>query len=108
MREINNNNANSVNNLNYIGAKSVAKEDISPSVEVDNNLEVTDLGKMPAEVIGRSQVSKSNLEKDIATYLANPKLVEVSMDFFDKMEAMGYAPEEAASIMGKFAEEFGK
>ena len=106
MREINNNTAQT-NNVNFQGIKPSAKAEEVPAVDVETK-EVTDLGKMPAEVIGRSQVSKTSLEKDVIAFMANPKAVETSMEFFDKMEAMGYAPERAAAMMCKFAEEFSK
>ena len=102
MREVNN---NTTSKINFQNVQPAAKEDAVP-VKAAETKEVTDLGKMPAEVIGRSQVSKSNLEKDLALYLSNPKVVETSMDFFDRMEQMGYTPEESAAMMGKFAEEF--
>ena len=106
MREINNNTAQT-NNVNFQGIKPTAKPEEAPVVDVEAK-EVTDLGKMPADVIGRSQVSKTNLEKDVVAFLANPKAVETSLDYFDKMEIMGYTPEQAAAMMGKFAEEFSK
>ena len=106
MREINNN-TTQVNNLNFQGVKPTAKPEEAPVVDKEKT-EVTDLGKMPAEVIGRSQVSKTNLEKDLVAFMANPKAVETSIKKKKKMEAMGYAPEQAAAMMGKFAEEFSK
>ena len=38
-------------------------------------------------------------EKDIETYLSNPEIVNASMDFYDRMEALGYTPEEASAMM---------
>ena len=107
MREINNNTAQT-NNVNFQGIKPAVKPEEVPVVDVEAKKESTDLGKMPAEVIGRSQVAQTHLEKDVVAFLANPKAIETSMEFFDKMEAMGYAPEQAAALMGKFAEEFSK
>ena len=106
MREINNN-TTQANNLNFQGVKPSSKAEEAQVVDKELK-ETTDLGKMPAEVIGRSQVSQTNLEKDLVAFMANPKVVEASMNYFDQMEAMGYAPEQAAAMMGKFAEEFSK
>ena len=106
MREINNN-TTQANNLNFQGVKPSSKAEEAHVVDKELK-ETTDLGKMPADVIGRSQVSKTSLEKDIEFYLADPKVVETSMDFFDRMEALGYSAEESAAMMGKFAEEFSK
>lgn len=101
MREINN---NTTNNINFQGIQPVSKEEVK--AQEFQSTEVTDLGKMPAEVIGRSQVTKSNLEKDLAFFMADKNVVEVSMEYFDKMEKLGYSSEDAATLMGKFAEEF--
>ena len=105
MREINNN--KNANNINFQCIKPMPKDELLKEQGLENN-EVTDLGKMPSEIIGRSQVVGNGIEKDIETYLSNPEVVETSMAFFDHMEKLGYTPEEAAAMMGKFAEEFSK
>ena len=105
MREVNNNNKTS--NINFQCIKPIQKDDLTRSEDIDVK-ESTDLGKMPSEVIGRSQVVGNGIEKDIETYLSNPEIVNASMDFYDRMEALGYTPEEASAMMAKFAEEFSK
>ena len=101
MREVNN---NTTNNINFQGIQPVSKEETkAPEVQTK---EVTDLSKMPAEVIGRSQVAQTSLEKDLAFFTANKDVVDASMEYFNRMEKLGYSSEDAAALMGKFAEEF--
>ena len=103
MREVNNNTTTS-SNVNFQGVTPAAKEEVkAPEVQAK---EVTDLGKMPAEVIGRSQVSQTGLEKDLAFFMADKDVVDLSMKYFDQMEKLGYTSEDAAALMCKFAEEF--
>ena len=103
MREVNNNTTTS-SNVNFQGVSPVAKEETkAPEVQAEN---VTDLSKMPNDVIGRSQVSQTGLEKDLAFFMADKDVVDLSMKYFDQMEKLGYSSEDAASLMCKFAEEF--
>ncbi len=105
MREVNNNTSNP-SNINFQGIP--AKKDAVPQSEAIpvESSEVTDLGKMPAEVIGRSQVPKTAAEKDLGTLFKNPEVVRKSLEFFELCEAYGKTPVEAAELMGAYAEEF--
>lgn len=107
MREVNNNTANP-GNVNFQGVqpRNLKETNIPLDMPPVETSEVTDLGKMPAEVIGRSQVSKSALEKDLAPFFANPELVEKSLRFYEMCEHQGISPVDAAALMGGFADEF--
>lgn len=105
MREVNNNTVNS-NNVSFqqIQPKreTAQSEDVKPQTS-----EITDLGKMPSEVIGRSQVSKSSLEKDMDFALKNPDKVEDMNRYCDYlMNELGYSYEDACTIVGASADEF--
>ena len=103
MREVNNNTSNpSSVNFQNIPPKMEPK----PEATVVETSEVTDLGKMPAEVIGRSQVPKNAAEKDLGVLFKNPEVVKKSLEFFELCEAYGKTPAEAAELMGAFVEEF--
>lgn len=101
MREVNN--TSNSKNINFQGLQ--ARKDAQPAPAVETR-EVTDLGKMPAEVIGRSQVAKSALEKDIAFLNSNPDKVEDLERYCDYLMNNGYSYEQACSLAGVAAEEF--
>lgn len=104
MREVNNNTVNAAN-LNFQGV-SPAKKEETPAKET---LEVTDLSKMPADVIGRSQVAKPAIEEDIAIMQKNPDMVahaDKLMDFLINDHHMSY--EQACEIVTATVREFSK
>lgn len=106
MREVNNNTANP-SNVNFQGVQQRSlKENVQPEVPAVESSEVTDLGKMPAEVIGRSQVTKTTAEKDLEPLFKDPEAVRKSLEFFEICERYGKSPVEAAELMGGFANEF--
>ena len=106
MREVNNNTANS-SNINFQGVQAARKDlNLQPEIIPVESSEVTDLGKMPAEVIGRSQVSKTPAEKDLEPLFKNSEVVQKSLEFFEMCERYGKTPVEAAELMGAFADEF--
>lgn len=106
MREVNNNTANSAN-INFVQPKVPVDKQVPEVVEVQEEMvDTTDLRKMPAEVIGRSQVSKTALERDVEEFLKNPEMVEKSLRFYEMCEQMHMEPSEAAALMGAYAEEF--
>ena len=106
MREVNNNTSNP-SSVNFQGIPAVKKDINMPSdvIPVESS-EITDLGKMPSEVIGRSQVPKTAAEKDLSTLFENPEIVKKSLEFFELCETYGKSPVEAAELMGAFTEEF--
>ncbi|MBQ8169004.1 hypothetical protein IJZ97_06280 [bacterium] len=102
MREVNN--TSNANGLNFQGVS--AKKDAQPAASIESR-EVTDLGKMPAEVIGRSQVTKSAIEKDLEFLGKNPEKVEKLDEYCDYLvEKLGYSYEDACALTGVAAEEF--
>ena len=100
MREVNN---TSNSKINFQGIQPRKDAQQAPAVETR---EVTDLGKMPAEVIGRSQVAKSSLEKDLAFLSNNPDKVEDLNRYCDYLMGNGCSYEEACALTGAAAEEF--
>ncbi len=110
MREINNNNPNS---LNFSGVQKLDQQKDAPlqSVEVNEQpaqLEMQDLSQMPTAVTGRSLVFKGDsIEKDVNFLLKNPEFCKKANKFFDAAEAKhGY--ENAAKLMDTFVNEFQK
>ncbi len=106
MREVNNNTSNP-SNINLQGIQPIKKDiNMQPEILPVEGSEVTDLGKMPSEVIGRSQVAKSAAKKDMELLFKNPDVVKKSLEFFQLCEEYGKSPVEAAELMGAFADEF--
>ncbi len=101
MREVNN--TSNSKNINFQGIQPRKDAQQAPAVETR---EVTDLGKMPAEVIGRSQVAKSSLEKDLAFLSNNPDKVEDLDRYCEYLMSNGYSYEQACALAGTAAEEF--
>ena len=100
MREVKNETIG-VGNVNFQGIPP-RKEEVKPEVSVETR-ETTDLGKMPAEIIGRSQVPT---DKDIAFAIKHPKTVEQFDYLCDRLMAQGYSYEQACSIVCAAADEF--
>ncbi len=106
MREVNNNTTNP-GNVNYQGIQAKTFNNIQPEVSAAETFEVTDLGKMPADVIGRSQVARTSHQKDVEFSLKNPEKVEDLERYFDYLIGQkGLSYEEACEIIGATAEEF--
>lgn len=106
MREVNNNTANS-NNVNFKGVRP-RQENVQPDVisSIDAK-EITDLGKMPSEVIGRSQVAKASSQKDVEFMMKNPEKAEDLNRWFNYLvETKGLSYEDACMVLGAAAEEF--
>ena len=101
MREVNN--TSNSNNINFQGIQARKEAQPAPAMETR---EVTDLGKMPSEVIGRSQVAKSALEKDIAFLNSNPDKVEDLDRYCEYLMGNGCSYEQACALTGAAAEEF--
>ena len=103
MREVNNNTVNAAN-LNFQGV-SPSKKDVPTNEPV----EVTDLGKMPADVIGRSQVTKPAIEEDMALFMKNPDAIVKANAFADMlMQEYHIDYEKACEIATSAAKEFSK
>jgi len=103
MREVNN--TTNSNNINFQGVQ--ARKDVSQQAPAVESKEITDLGMMPAEVIGRSQVTKTVLDKEIEFYNKYPEKVEDLNRFCDYLvEKMGYSYEQACTLSGVAAEHF--
>ncbi|MBE7709005.1 MAG: hypothetical protein E7Z93_01010 [Cyanobacteria bacterium SIG32] len=101
MREVNN--TSNSKNINFQGIQARKEAQPAPAMETR---EITDLGRMPAEVIGRSQVTKSSLEKDIAFLSNNIEKVEKLDKYCDQLMENGYSYEQACALTGVAAEEF--
>ncbi len=103
MREVNNNTVNAAN-LNFQGVTPSKKE--APANET---VDVTDLSKMPADVIGRSQVTKPAIEEDLALFIKNPDVVKKANDFADMlMQEYHIDYEHACEIATSAVKEFSK
>lgn len=83
-----------------------------PAEEKAPKKEIKDLGNMPAESLGRSQVSKDNIENDVKVMQENPKTVEEANKFFDMAEKVlkkngsEHPAEEAALLTDAYKKEF--
>lgn len=107
MREVNNNTANP-GNVNFQGVQQRKDSNLQPSeLPFIETSEVTDLGKMPAEVIGRSQVSKTAHQKDVGFCIEHPDKVEDLERYFNYLiKKQGLSYEDACAVIGCAAEEF--
>ena len=101
MREVKNETIG-VGNVNFQSVQP-KKEEVKSDIQVEAR-ETTDLGKMPAEVIGRSQVS--NNDKDIATMVKHPKSIEKFNYLCDRLVEQGYTYEQACAIVCAAVDEF--
>lgn len=110
MREINNNNSNS---LNFSGVQKLDNQKEIRELAVEGNIvepsslpETQDLSQMPAAVTGRSLVSKTDsIDNDIKFMMKNPAFCAKANDFFEIAEQQaGY--ENAAKLMDGFVKEF--
>lgn len=103
MREINNNTTNT-GNVNFSRMQPV-KEELPAETPSAETVEVTDLSKMPSEVIGRSQVAKTALAKDTEFFANNPEQVSALLKFCEDLQNKGFSYEEACAIMSETANE---
>ncbi len=107
MREIDN---NSHSNINFQGIQPAQKLNENPVPEtetpVEKGLNKTDLRNMPADVIGRSQVSQTGLEKDLAFLGKNYGKVEQADRYMQYLMNQGMDYEHAAELATEFAREF--
>lgn len=108
MREVNNNTANPSNvNFQGVSARNLKEDVVLPDTLSAEKSEITDLGKMPAEVIGRSQVAKTAHQKDVDFALTHEKDVEDLNRYFDYLiDKRGLSYEQACAIIAGTAEEF--
>ncbi len=103
MREVNNNTTNT-GNVNFSRIQP-AKEELQPEIPTPESVEVTDLGKMPSEIIGRSQVAKTAHAKDTEFFMSNPEQVSALIKFCEDLQNKGYTYEQACAIMSETADE---
>lgn len=76
MREIDNKNLNS---LSFTSIQKLPKEDTAkevPVTDVAEHVESSDLSKLPAASLGKSQVAADNIEADMAVLEKNPGIVK--------------------------------
>lgn len=111
MREINNNNSNS---LNFSGVQKIEQQNTQLPAQ-DANLgesatlpETKDLSQMPTAITGRSLVSKTDsIDNDIKFMMKNPAFCAKANEFFDVAEQQS-SYENAAKLMDGFVKEFQK
>lgn len=114
MREINNQNPAPMS-PQIASAKVEAKDVVAEEVKVDAvpQKEINDLGNMPAESLGRSQVAAADtIENDIKMMLENPEAVEKANKFYDMAERVlaekgdEFAAEKATLLTDAYRKEF--
>ena len=110
MREINNNSHSSINFQGVKSAPKAVENDIPESEKnIEKEVKETDLRNMPTEVIGRSQVPHTALEKDINFLLENYEDAEKANRFCEYLiEQKGMEYEHAAELATEFAKEFAR
>lgn len=103
MREINNN--MDIGKAQKVDVKSTKLEKVDSQPIGGHEERITDFSNPSAEVLGRSQVSKTdNLQEDVSFGLAHPQAIELSDKLFnlayDKLSAEGdpNAYEKACAI----------
>lgn len=107
MREVNNNTANT-GNVNFQSVQPRTSKELQGSENLPfETSEITDLGNMPAEVIGRSQVARTAHEKDVEFAMKNSEKAEDLVRYCDYlMKEKGLSYEQACAITSATAEEF--
>lgn len=104
MREIDNNN---INSLNFKGIQKPAadgattEETLAPS----ENKEIKDLASMPAATLGKSQISTDSIENDMKFLEKNPKLAEELNKAIDNY-AKNHSEEDTLKMIEKMHQEF--
>lgn len=105
MREIGNNN---INSLNFKGIQKPANDTPTvpetPAVPVESK-EIKDLTNMPAASLGKSQVSTDSIEDDMNILLKNPIQVTQLNMIFDKYQE-NHSYEEATQLLDAYRNEF--
>src|SRR5574344_594620 len=105
MREIENN----INNMNIKGIQKPAIEN-APTEEIadtkpESSKEIKDLKDMPAASLGKSQISKDSVEKDMQLLLKNPAQVSQFNMIFDTFQE-NHTYEEATQLMDAYRNVF--
>lgn len=106
MREINNNNMNSVN---FKGIQKVSSEIQVPAESIAPNstdaMDIKDLGKIPAASLGKTLIASDSLESDMKFLEKNPALVAEFNAAIDKF-AENHSEEETLQMIEKMHQEF--
>lgn len=107
MREIDNNQMNSVN---FKGIQKpandpsqAAQENTAAAFEADK--EIKDLANMPAASLGKSQIASDSIESDMKFLEKNPKLAEALNEAIDKY-AQNHSEEDTLKMIEKTYQEF--
>ena len=101
MREIDNNNINSVNFQNI--QKPIQEEAVA--VQPIETREINDLSGMPAASLGKTQVSSDNIEGDMKFLEKNPALAKAITQAIDKY-AQTHTEDETLQMIEKAHQEF--
>ena len=110
-----NGNINFNANPKTTASKQVDKENIvSAGVNAGEKLQSEGVPMGQSAIVGQSQIKADNIAKDLATFKANPKLIQVADGFFDKAYAQllasndPYAYEKACLMTSEFVNECAK
>lgn len=105
MREIDNNN---INSLNFKSFQKPSDEN-PPLQEVtaaaSEEREIKDLSNMPAALLGKSQIDSDSIENDMKFLEKNPKLAQELNDAIDKY-AQTHSEEDTLKMLEKMHQEF--
>lgn len=106
MREIDNNN---INSLNFKGIQKASNDgQVTPeasSVAPADAKEIKDLANMPAAALGKSQVAPDSIENDMKFLEKNPELAQLLNEAIDKY-AETHTEEETLKLIEKTHQEF--
>ena len=105
MREIDNNNINSVN---FKGIQKPVQEETVSGIQPQQpkeTKEINDLSSMPAASLGKSQVSSDSIEGDMKFLEKNPALAKAITQAIDKY-AQTHTEDETLQMIEKAHQEF--
>ncbi|MBP3924924.1 hypothetical protein J6E39_06755 [bacterium] len=116
MREINNQQPGNMPqpiSSKKVDVKENLTEDIKPEISSEPQKEIKDLANMPAETLGRSQVTAPDtIENDIKMMIENPEAIEKANKFYDMAEKVlaskgdPEAAEKATLLADAYRKEF--
>lgn len=107
MREIDNKNINSVNFKGIQKAQNEVPQEAQPIQQPQDTkeMDIKDLGKIPAASLGQSQIATDSIENDLKFLEKNPQLAKELMVAIDKY-AENHTQEETLAMLEKTHQEF--
>lgn len=105
MREIDNNNINSLNFKSFQKPSGENQPLQEVTAAASEEKEIKDLSNMPAALLGKSQIDSDSIKNDMKFLEKNPKLAQELNDAIDKY-AQTHSEEDTLKMLEKMHQEF--